>query len=222
MAKTKHQRFETAEIPRGDIQLAAYNPRKIDKQNRAALEKGLKTHGLVEPLVWNRRTGNLVSGHQRIATLDKLERGMDYELTVSVVDVDEREEALLNVQLNNPSMQGQFDFDMLGDMAQGFDLKFDEMGFSNFDVSMMFGGDDRFAGLFADTDSVKATKDEIKAIRDNRENMNEKYDKEQNADTFIVVVCADAEEKRALMRRMSVPVYEQYVTSKQLERLAGG
>jgi len=219
MAKTKHQRFETQDISRAEINLAKYNPRLIDDKNRKALEKGLKQHGLVEPLVWNRRTGNLVSGHQRIATLDKLERGGDYELTVSAVDVDEREEALLNVQLNNPSMQGQFDFEMLGNVALDFKIDFDDMGFSEFDVEMMFGGDERFAELFADTPGVEAVKDELRSIREARGSMKEKLEKEQNADYYIVVVCENQKEKDELLRAMSVPLYEKYVTKKQIERL---
>lgn len=43
------------------------------------------------PLVWNRRTGILVSGHQRLKALDALEGTEDYELTVSVIDVDDLE-----------------------------------------------------------------------------------------------------------------------------------
>jgi len=219
MAKTKHQRFETMEINRSQIQLAEYNPRLIDEKNKKALEKGLKQHGLVEPLVWNRRTGRLVSGHQRISVLDKLERGTDYDLTVSVVDVDEREEALLNVQLNNPSMQGQFDFELLGNLSQDLGLNFDEMGFDNFDVQMMFSGDERFAEMFADTLAVEATKEEIRAVHDNRTEMNEKYKTSNEVANYIVVICADKAEKEAMLRSLSVPVYEHYITKKQLDRL---
>ena len=164
MAKTKHESYEIQEIARDKISLAKYNPRLIDGENRKALEKGLKEHGLVEPLIWNKRTGNLVSGHQRISILDKLERGTNYELTVAVIDVDEKQEAKINVQLNNKSMQGDFDTELLGNMALEFDINLSEMGFTDFDVNMMFAEDDRFAELFKDSKPVEATKDEIKAV----------------------------------------------------------
>ena len=34
--------------------------------------------GLLEPLVWNKTTGHLVSGHQRLAQLDSLQRSENY------------------------------------------------------------------------------------------------------------------------------------------------
>ena len=110
---SKYQKFEVEVISRGEIHGADYNPRVISEDARKRLKRMLAKHGLVQPLVWNRRTGNLVSGHQRLSQLDQLERSQDYDLQVSVVDVDEREEKILNVQLNNPSMQGDWDMDKL-------------------------------------------------------------------------------------------------------------
>ena len=94
---SKYQKFEVEVISRGEIHGADYNPRVISEDARKRLKRMLAKHGLVQPLVWNRRTGNLVSGHQRLSQLDQLERSQDYDLQVSVVDVDEREEKLLNV-----------------------------------------------------------------------------------------------------------------------------
>ena len=79
-----------------------------------------------------------------MSILDKLEKSKDYEIDVAVVDVDEKTEKKLNVQLNNSSMQGTFDFDMLGDLALEFDGGLFDLGFSNFDAEMMFGANDRF------------------------------------------------------------------------------
>lgn len=219
MSRTKYQTFEIEEVSRSQIKMAEYNPRLIDGENKKLLKKGLKNAGLVMPLVWNKRTGNLVSGHQRITILDELERGKDYSLTVSVVDLDEREEKKLNVQLNNKSMQGEFDVGLLGELALsgGFDVA--DLGFTDFDAAMMFGDDDRFSSLFEDKEEVKVAKDELKNIKENRENMNEKYDKEQKADFFFVVVCQNQAEKDELLKKMSVPVYEKYVSSAHLKRI---
>ena len=57
---TKHQRFEIATIQRGQITEAPYNPRIMDGANRKLLDKSMKANGLVEPLVWNKRSGVLV------------------------------------------------------------------------------------------------------------------------------------------------------------------
>jgi len=51
------------------INPAAYNPRKDLKPGDAdyeKLKKSILAFDIVEPLVWNKRSGNLVSGHQRL------------------------------------------------------------------------------------------------------------------------------------------------------------
>ena len=59
-------------IPIGKIKPAAYNPRKDLQTGDAEYQKLLKSldeFDCVEPLIWNRRTGNLVGGHQRFKIL---------------------------------------------------------------------------------------------------------------------------------------------------------
>lgn len=209
-------------IHRSDIQKASYNPRLIDEENKKRLEKGIKTHGLVEPLVWNKRTGNLVSGHQRLAILDKLEKSKDYELDVSVIDVDDAEEKRINIQLNNASMQGTYDYDMLGELALDIGDSLEDLGFSDFDAEIMFGTSDKFQELLPDSKAVETAKGDIREIKENRERMKEKYSQEQNADFYFVVVCKDQKEKDDLLGKMSVPNTEKYVSATQLKRLNKG
>lgn len=218
---SKYQKFTVQTIHRNQISKASYNPRLIDEANKKKLEQGIKDNGLVEPLVWNKRTGNLVSGHQRLSILDKLEKSKNYELDVSVVDVDEQTEKKLNVQLNNQSMMGEFDYDMLGELASEFDGGLSDLGFSDFDIEMMFGTNERFQNLLPDTEAVTAAKGEIQEIKENRQAMNEKYSKEDNADFYFIVVCKDQKEKDDLLGAMSVPNTERYISSTQLKRLKG-
>ena len=63
-------------IPIEKIKAAPYNPRKDLKPGDPEyekLKKSLTEFDLVEPLVWNRRSGNLIGGHQRLKILQ--ERG---------------------------------------------------------------------------------------------------------------------------------------------------
>ena len=86
-----------------ELNPAEYNPRKDLKKGDPEYEKlstFIAKFDLVEPLVWNRRTGNLVGGHQRLKILK--ERG-DTTVEVSVVDLSLEEEKTLNVGLNNLS-----------------------------------------------------------------------------------------------------------------------
>ena len=88
MAKSKYQAYETDTISRDMIKNAPYNPRIMDEGAKKRLKRNIAKHGLVSALTWNKRTGNLVGGHQRLEQLDALEKSKDYELTVCVVDVD--------------------------------------------------------------------------------------------------------------------------------------
>lgn len=105
---SRYVAFATATVDRDQIKNAPYNPRVMDAAAEHRLEQEVK-RGLVEPLVWNRRTGNLVGGHQRLGRLDDLHQGKPFAIPVAVVDVDEAEERRLNVALNSPDLMGKYD-----------------------------------------------------------------------------------------------------------------
>lgn len=221
MAKSKFQSFDTETINRKDIKNAPYNPRIMDKEAKKRLRKSIRENGLVSALTWNKRTGNLVGGHQRIEQLDALEKSEDYELTVCVIDVDEREEAKLNVQLNNPSMQGDWDLDKLGMMAEEFDLDMtSDLGFTDLDVDLMFEGDDRFSKLF-DTQESENMRGELEKVKDARAQGVERLKEKNGIDWYTVVVFENEEDRDTFMKEISVPKYEQYVTADQVRRLEG-
>lgn len=131
---------EVKRIPRNQIKKANYNPRIIDDESLKKLTKDIREHGLVTPLVWNKRTGVLVSGHQRLAAMDKIHRKKDYEVPVAVIDVDEKEEKQLNVQMNNPSLQGSWDLDALASLRDD-GISFEDMGFDKGDIDFMYDGE---------------------------------------------------------------------------------
>ena len=54
----------------GDLSPASYNPRKISPEQLKALGDALKVFGDLGGIVRNRKTGNLVGGHQRVKSLD--------------------------------------------------------------------------------------------------------------------------------------------------------
>ena len=218
MAKSKFQNFEMQTINRQSIKNADYNPRFMGEKERKKLRNAIKENGLVSALTWNKRTGNLVGGHQRLEQLDALEKSNDYELTVCVIDVDEKQEAKLNVQLNNPSMQGEWDVGKLFEMTEEFDLSMEEMGFSDVEASLLFDGDERFTELF-ETPEATGEKDKLKDIKAARQGMVKEYHEEGRTDYMVMVVFKDAKERADFMRRIHVPNYEQYITVDQVNRL---
>lgn len=109
------------EIKVKELNPAAYNPRVTLEPGMPEWEKiknSIEEFGNVEPIVWNKRTGNVVGGHQRLSVL----KSMGYEtVPCSVVDLDENEEKLLNLALNK--IKGQWDYDKLEDILRGFDYE---------------------------------------------------------------------------------------------------
>lgn len=96
--------LETIKI--ADIKIGK-NPRvdlKPGDPEYTALKSSMERWGVVQPLVWNRRSGNLVGGHQRLKLL--VADGHE-DVEVSVVDLPPSEEMALNIALNK--IEGKWD-----------------------------------------------------------------------------------------------------------------
>lgn len=220
MAKSKYQAYETETISRDMIKNAPYNPRIMDPKAKKRLKKNIAKHGLVAALTWNKRTGNLVGGHQRLEQLDALEKDKNYELTVCVIDVDEREEAALNVQLNNPSMQGEWDLDKLANMTEEFDLDLSEdLGFTESDIDFMFEGDDRFSQLF-NTQESEDVRGDIEKVKEARKKGMERVKERGEINWYTTIVFETEKDRDAFMKEISIPKYERFITEDQVRRIS--
>lgn len=138
MAKTPvslHQKFQMASISRKQLVGAPYNPRQIDENAKKKLRNNIRRVGLIQPIIWNKRTGHIVSGHQRIAILDSLERNDTYYLDVAVVDLDEQTEKEQVVFLNNELAMGSFDLPKLDTLLH--EINFENCGFDHLDLQVM-------------------------------------------------------------------------------------
>jgi len=113
------------------INPAPYNPRKDLKPGDIEYEKiknSIVEFDLVEPLVWNKQTGNLVAGHQRLKILK--DQGIT-EIEVSIVDLSEPREKALNIALNK--VDGAWDYPKLKDLLQEIDTGPYDVSFTGFD-----------------------------------------------------------------------------------------
>lgn len=129
------------EINLSELNAAKYNPRIELKPGMPEWEKlktSIEQFGNVEPIIWNQRTGNVVSGHQRLAIL----KSLGYEsVPCSIVDLDENEEKLLNVALNK--IKGQWDYDKLEEILSSFDYEVATVsGFSAEEIAAMLANND--------------------------------------------------------------------------------
>lgn len=217
MEKTKHQRYVIETVLRSSLKEHPKNPRKITDSAKKKLRDKMKDVGLLQPLIVNRTSGYLLSGHQRLATLDSLERykpGVnDYGVEVSMVDLDEKAETAMLVFLNNPSSMGQWNTDVLADLSG--DVDFESMGFDRLDVELMFDGDARFETLFDDAAPVKEAKEGIEQLRADRKEANASM-KDASVDYYVTVVCKDQSEKEKLMKHLGIPKGEIYISPSEI------
>jgi ParB-like chromosome segregation protein Spo0J len=131
--------MDILKIPTEKLKPSKYNPRKDLKPGDPEYEKlrrSIEEFGYVEPVIWNKRTGNIVGGHQRYKVLTAL--GYK-EIDCVVVDLDEQREKALNVALNKIS--GEFDIPLLTDLLMdlnedGFDVSL--TGFDAAEIDELF------------------------------------------------------------------------------------
>ena len=118
---------------------AEYNPRKGLKPGDAEYEKlkrSIEQFGYVEPVIWNKATGRVVGGHQRLKVL--LDMGMT-EVDCVVVELDQEKEKALNIALNKIS--GEWDKDKLALLItdlQGADFDVSLTGFEPAEIDDLF------------------------------------------------------------------------------------
>ncbi len=95
---------------------APYNPRVDLKPGDPVFEqlkRSMETFGVVEPIVWNRRSGHVVGGHQRLAVLRELGHT---HADVVMVDLSDEQERALNLALNK--IAGAWDEQKLADLLE--------------------------------------------------------------------------------------------------------
>lgn len=214
--KTGAQRFEYREINRNQINPAPYNPRAISDYARKQLRSSLDRFGLVETLVWNETTGNLVSGHQRLSLVDEREgwpeKVADYRIGVSVIRLSLKREKELNVWLNNASAQGHYEKDSFLDLIQSDDFTLDDFGFTKADLEFEFGAlDGELNGIFESqkraTAEVVDEAEKIAAIKARKKQVREEAKADPSEDTgyYVVVVWDSTAAKEQWLRAHRLP-----------------
>lgn len=112
----KEQKMNIKTLKTADLRPANYNPRrdlKPDDVDYQKLRRSIQEFGYVEPIIWNERTGTVVGGHQRLKVL--IEQGIE-EIECVIVNLEEKDEKILNVLLNKA--KGRWDIEKLSDILQ--------------------------------------------------------------------------------------------------------
>lgn len=137
-------------LPIDQLNPAPYNPRRLLKPGDAAwikLERSLAEFDLVQPIVWNTRSGHVVSGHQRMRVLKH--RGAT-DVDCVVVDLSPEREKALNVTLNNAAVGSDWDADKLVNLLDELQL------LPDFDATLTGFDDQQLADLLLAPDDAQA------------------------------------------------------------------
>lgn len=122
---------------------ADYNPRKnLTKEDKEyqKLERSLKSFGNVQPIVYNQKTGNVVSGHQKLKILQ--EQGFK-ETDCVIINLNEEEEKALNIALNK--ITGKWDYSKLESVIN-------ELAEKEYDLSKTGLDDEEIQDLISELD----------------------------------------------------------------------
>lgn len=106
--------FKDCDVQRmslSEMNPAEYNPRRITDKAAKGLGRSIDEFGMMVPIVWNKRSGNIVGGHQRY---DQLKGRGETETDVVVVDLDDNDEVALNIALNSRTLRGDFTKEVVG------------------------------------------------------------------------------------------------------------
>jgi DNA modification methylase len=139
ITKIQEEFMEIKKISIKEINPAAYNPRK-DLQPKdpeyQQIEASIDSFGLVQPLVWNKRSKNLVSGHQRLKIL--LKKGCK-EVQASIVDLNMEREKALNLALNK--VQGSWNQErltmLLAELSRIPEFNLNSTGFTSVELGQL-------------------------------------------------------------------------------------
>jgi hypothetical protein len=152
-----------------EMNLAEYNPRvtlQPGDEEYETIKRSLEKYGLVQPIVWNRRTNTVVGGHQRLRVLSDM--GID-EADVSVVDLDTIAEKQLNIALNK--VEGKWD-----------DKKLSEI--------LLELGDDAIQTGFT-LPEIEVLQNELQTFFDDEEDDEEPTEEEPPQDFFLLTLQFD-------------------------------
>lgn len=114
--------YDVKILPLSDLKDHPQNPRVIKDNALKGLVASIEKFGLIEPIIFNKRTGYIVGGHQRKKALE----AAGYTTAqVLIVDFDEDTEMMANMSLNNPRIQGEFT-DGAGDLLVHYEELYPE------------------------------------------------------------------------------------------------
>jgi hypothetical protein len=138
--KKKLKQSETIIIKRSQINFAPYNPKKHSKEAIQQQKDNFKKIGFLGGIVWNRITGNLVSGHKRVMAqdlyygYDEIEK-IDYDIKVEAIELTEKQEKEQNIYMDAKRTNTPQDYEMLAVILP--DIELENTGLTDYDIQII-------------------------------------------------------------------------------------
>jgi ParB-like chromosome segregation protein Spo0J len=121
----------------GTLRPAPYNPRRIEPEALKRLAALLDAHGFVDPVIARREDRLVIGGHQRLKANSLRKRPDQRVPVVFLAGLSDEQAKALNIALNNPAAQGEYDQPMLAALLK-------ELATADLDLADLtaFGPDD--------------------------------------------------------------------------------
>lgn len=226
LPRSRYQRADVEWIPRTSIRNAPYNPRTIDPYARKRLESNIKKRKLLGTLVVNRRTMNLVAGHQRLACLDALEGKPDYLLAVTFTDLTDAQEREQNLFMNARGAQGDWDLPLLAEVLRSDGVSYEAAGFDRVELELMLP---ELGSLFDHDQAPGPVKEAVKQVGDivDLKRQRKRYRERDNAggasdvEFYCVLVFRDADEVSRFLDYVGADSSERYIDGRLIADRVG-
>lgn len=163
--KTNNIKIEKINI--NQLNPAEYNPRIMPPAEMEKLKKGLKTYGLIDPIIIDLTDNNtVIGGHQRLEALKEI--NPDEELTLihlgniglviketNLKIKDKNQQKAMNLALNK--IQGDWDYGLLDDLLMElgeahYDIEL--TGFDEIDLNITYDSDENLSDINFDKEDT--------------------------------------------------------------------
>lgn len=214
----KYAQSETIWIKRSQINFAPYNPKNHSKEAVTEQRRNIKRVGILGGLVWNKTTGNLISGHKRTMALDEINKydgtpATDYDIKVEAVEFNEKTEKEQNVYMDSRSTNTEQDYDLLKAIMPEIDYK--NAGLTDYDMAIMgvdldLGKEDE--GLAEVMANQKSREEKIQHVKDIKAEVRKGItDKVDVGDPILTLSFDNFKNKASFMRRFGFDDREKFI-----------
>ena len=167
---------------------------------------------------------------------DRKTQENDYKLRVDMITVDEKTEKELNIAMNNPNAQGQWDRDKLAEMIPDIDYK--DVGLSEADLSLlgldyMFQTEEETNLANSLSDLMQPVEEEhqeelaakqaeraakVAHMKEVKQQVREASQKTaDNMDAYIMLSFDNAENKNTFLQRFGFPSDSKYIKGEDFD-----